>query len=606
MSDHQSPVKNNTNSAVYRRFRLSTVALVVASVLSAPVHADDSKDTTINAKSKPERISVTGSKIRSVNAMAPTSVTSISAEALEMTGHVNVMDALLDLPSVAGGLTNESAGFNYANTGMNTLNLRNLGHERTLILINGRRVVSSDVGELLSDMNAIPTSMVKRIDITTGGGSATYGSGAIAGVVNFILKDDFEGFQFEARRNQSPKSDNISDSLRLTYGGNFANDNGNAVINIEHSSSEGLASSARGVTGVRFDTDKNVLNPAQLSSYAPKWRYDIGDYQTGWQEGQAVDWDLAQDGYRHADSRTISTPIDRLIINLNSHLYLADNVRLFSEISYAKTQTSNPSDLYWIGSKTSRGEAISIDNPFVPEALKKMALAKGVDSIDYRGRLNEFGTTGFKSERIVSRYVLGLDGTIGDNWDWEISYNYGEVSNDQIGRDINQLNFKKATDVVVDAQTGEIRCADQAFVDIGCVPTDVFAPFTPEQMKFWGSQTTLDGKLEEQILSGSVSNSSLFSLPAGDVGFAAGIEHRREYAEEFPDSVTASGMSGGLQIDGLQGEYEVDEVFVEFEVPLLSDSAYAKSLVLNVSGRVSDYSHSGRNNSWQLGSRWEV
>jgi len=128
------------------------------------------------------------------------------------------MDAILDLPSVAGGLTNESAGYNYANTGMNTVDLRNLGHERTLVLVDGRRYVSSDVGEILVDMNSIPTSLVERIDITTGGGSASYGSGAIAGVVNFILKRDFEGVEVEARVNQSGKSDNKSDLLRATIG----------------------------------------------------------------------------------------------------------------------------------------------------------------------------------------------------------------------------------------------------------------------------------------------------------------------------------------------------------------------------------------------------
>ncbi|WP_444996759.1 TonB-dependent receptor domain-containing protein [Aliikangiella sp. IMCC44359] len=588
-----------------RVFRLSKLSILLSALICSPLYAAD-ENSAKNKEIKSTKVVVTGSRIQSVNSLAPSPVTSISGEELELTGHVNVMDALMDLPSIAGGLTNETGHFNYANTGMNTVNLRNLGHERTLILINGRRVVSSDVGELLSDMNAIPTSLIHRIDITTGGGSATYGSGAIAGVVNFILKDDFEGFESEIRRNQSGKSDNQSDLLRFTLGGNFSENKGNAVLNIEKSDSEGLASRDRGVTGVRFDTDKNVLNPPQLSSYAPHWRYDIGNFQTGWRDGQLVDWSLENDGYRHADTRTISTPIKRLIINATSHYYLQDNIRAFAEFSYAKTNTENPSDLYWTGSLTSRGAPISIDNPFVPQALRNIALANNVTEIHYRGRINEYGPTGFEAERIVTRFVAGVDGTIADDWDWEISYNYGEVSNDQEGKDVHSLAFKKATDVILDPVTNEPRCRDQAFVDIGCVPTNVFAPFTDEATRFWSNKTTLDGKLEQEVMTASFSNNNLFDLPAGSVAIAAGIEHRREYSEEHPDSTTLSGMSGGIQIDGLKGEYEVDEYFVEVDIPILSDVYLAKSLGLNFSGRGSDYSHTGRNDSWQVGTRWQI
>jgi len=586
------------------RYTLSKLALIIAATLSTAAFAED-EQVDEQAESV-ERISITGSRIRSVNAMAPSQITSISGETLALTGHINVMDALMDLPSVAGGLTNETAGFSYANTGMNTVDLRNLGHERTLVLVNGRRYVSSDVGEILADMNSIPTSLVKRIDITTGGGSATYGSGAIAGVVNFILKDNFEGIELETRFSESGQNDNKSDLFRATLGGNFSDDKGNIVINFEKSTSDGLASRDRGINGVRFDKDNNVLNPPIPSTYAPTWRYDIGSQDVAWQNGQVRDWNIEQDGYLHANNRTISTPIQRTLFNALSHYYINEDVRAFAEFTYAKTETSNPLDLYWIGSQTSRGVPITLDNPFVPDELRKLALSENVDTIDYRGRLNEFGPGGFDSERVVTRFVLGLDGTFAEDWDWEVSYNYGEVTNDQAGKDIHQLAYKKATDVITDPTTGEIRCRDEAFVAIGCVPTNVFEPMTDEMMNFWFNLTTLDGKLEQETFVASISNSSLFSLPAGDVGFAAGYEHRKEYAEEHPDSGTKSGMSGGIQIDSLEGSYDVDEFFVEFNIPLLADIAYVKSLGINLAGRISDYSHTGRNDSWQIGSRWEV
>ncbi len=126
-------------------------------------------------------------------------------------------------------------------------------------------------------------------------------------MVNFILKDNFEGVEVEARLSQSGESDNKSDMIRATIGGNFAEDKGNVVVNFERSTAEGLASRDRGVTGVRLRTvdGEKVLNPADLSTYAPKWRYDIGNEEVSWQNGAVGDWNVEDDGYRHADSRTI-------------------------------------------------------------------------------------------------------------------------------------------------------------------------------------------------------------------------------------------------------------------------------------------------------------
>jgi len=589
---------------------LSKLAILISAALAIPTYTASAFEEVkkLEDEKSVERIVVTGSRIRSVNALAPSQITSISAEDLALTGHINVMDALLDLPSVAGGLTNESAGFNYANTGMNTINLRNLGHERTLVLVNGRRYVSSDVGEVLADINSIPTSLVERIDITTGGGSATYGSGAIAGVVNFILKDDFDGVEVEARTSESGKSDNKSDLIRATLGGNFSDDKGNVVVNFERSTSEGLASRDRGVTGVRLRTvdGEKVLNPADLSTYAPTWRYDIGNEQVSWQNGEVGDWNVDKDGYRHADSRTISTPMDRTLFNALASYYISDDVRTFAEFTYAKTETSNPSDLYAISSSY-RGAEISIDNPFVPDEFRRIALAENdSQTIGYRGRLNEFGQGGFDAERVVTRFVLGIDGTFAENWDWELSYNYGHVTNDQSGNDVNEVAYKKATDVILDPNTGEAVCRDEAYAAIGCVPTNVFEPFTDEMQNFWTNLTTLDGTLEQETLVATISNSDLFSLPAGSVGFAAGYERRKEYAEEHPDSATKSGLTGGIQIDSLEGSYDVDEFFIEFDIPILADIEFVKLLGVNIAGRATDYSHVGRNDSWQISSRWEV
>ena len=138
------------------------------------------------------------------------------------------------------------------------------------------------------------------------------------------------------------------------------------------------------------------------------------------------------------------------------------------------------------------------------------------------------------------------------------------------------------------------------------MPTNVFAPFTQEMQNFWFNLTTLDGTLKQETLVASISNSNLFSLPAGNVGVAAGYEKRKEYSEEHPDSATKAGLTGGVQIDSLEGSYEVDEFFVEFDIPILANIEFAKSVGVNIAARTSDYSHVGRNSSWQISSRWEI
>ncbi|NQZ80095.1 MAG: TonB-dependent receptor plug domain-containing protein [Colwellia sp.] len=411
------------------KYALSAVAITIGAILSTSViAADEGKDEGVE---RVERISVTGSRIKSVNILAPSQITSISGKELELTGHINAMDALLDLPSMAGGLTNETAGFNYANTGMNTLNLRSLGQERTLVLVNGRRFVSSDVGEMLVDINSIPTALIKSVDITTGGGSATYGSGAIAGVVNFILKDNFEGAEVETRFAESSQGDNKSELLRLTLGGNFAEDKGNVVLSFEKSVSDGLRSIDRGIAYGKFDPDNNILDEVVPSTYATHWAWDLGNSRVVNEGGSFIPWDDNKHGYVNNNSRTISTPLKRTVVNAISHYYLNDDTRIFAEFSYAKTETRNDSDLYFIGSSQRGAAALTLDNPFIPDDIRRLALSEDVTEIGYRGRINEFGLGGFRAERLVTRYVIGFDGTFMDDWDWEASYNYGEVTNDQ-------------------------------------------------------------------------------------------------------------------------------------------------------------------------------
>ena len=229
------------------RFTLSKLSLaIMATSLAMPVFSEEVQEETT------ERISVTGSRIKQNSAQMATPTTVIDAATIAQFGVKNIGELMNKLPAlmdgISGGNTNHQNGGNTNNAGLELANLRGLGTNRTLVLIDGRRQVAGSAGTASVDMSTIPTSMVERLEIITGGASAIYGADAVTGVVNFIMKKDFEGFEFEASYGETSEGDGEKEDLSLTWGKNFSK--GNFAINASYSDQGEIAIADRAYANV--------------------------------------------------------------------------------------------------------------------------------------------------------------------------------------------------------------------------------------------------------------------------------------------------------------------------------------------------------------------
>lgn len=441
-----------------------------------------------------EEVVVTGSRITRFEGDYTAPVLSLDAGAIEGSGKVNMEDYVSEVAALVGstGSYESAVGNNGTRTGINALNMRNLGTNRSLVLVNGRRHVSSIAsGEPLVDTNSIPMALVERVDVLTGGASAVYGADAVSGAVNFVLKDDFEGFAVRTQGGMSSESDAEEYFASIVWGANFAEGAGNVTASYEYRRQErlqiferdyGLANREYIVNNpaeYRKTDDPNVPDKIVMGNRtyiftAPDGRYDIEGFNTV--TGQQLGFgDLIlnskgapfQIGQRVSGSAMIGgdgTPTqfftaqllpetETSAINLNARYDLNDKISLFSEIKYVTTDAVNPQS----SSFTSVLE-LALDNPFLPAAFDdvlatiqdpKINLAR--DDLELRS-LND-------NTRETTRIVLGARGDLTDWLNFEASYNHGVTD-----VETRLLNMRRedryfaAMDAVIDPSTGQATC----------------------------------------------------------------------------------------------------------------------------------------------------
>jgi len=482
-----------------------------------------------------EVVYVTGSRIP--NNTATTATVSVDSLRVELTGEANSADVLRELPQINAvtSLTATNSNFFTASSGINTVNLRNLGDDRTLVLVNGRRFVSGNAGSQAVDFNMIPTALIKRIDVVTGGASAVYGSDALAGVVNIILNDSFEGAVFAVQGGQSEVYDTMN-TLRAsaTFGSNFADDRGNAVVNVGWDYSGPAYARSRPETAQ--DCLSNVFFGGPVlsqscpffSSYAEGGRFRIQS-ATPAAPGAAgastnrrvvivgANPDLTTigtfstplHGFNRQGQRLNLVPIDRYNFNAFANYELFPGHTIFFEGTYGRTTTSSDlepfpldsDDIYGVteqvGAILGVPGGIPVTNPYIPRAMLDLLGARvgivnpnllpranlvallaanpNAAGIGFARRMTELGNRGSDADRYTARFVLGVEGEIADGWAYEVSYNRGYTKDDQIGGgQINVLNMRQSLDSVDDG-FGNIVCRDLVAQAQGCVPVDLFS-----------------------------------------------------------------------------------------------------------------------------------
>jgi len=636
---------------------VAPLALGLALVAS-PAFAQDAASDTPDEPEAGTPIVVTGSRIASptINSVAPLQV--VDDKAIDDTGASNLQEVLLGNPAVgtpALGRTNSA--FLTSGTGVATVDLRDLGSDRTLVLINGRRVVAGIPGTATVDLNTIPTQFLRRVDILTGGASSLYGSDAVAGVVNLVYKDDFQGLEATGQYNITERGDTPEYQANVTFGGNFADDRGNMMVHFGYVNQGGLRSRDRANTRIDdLDTffnftgdpaDYGVSSQPFFSSFVPQGRFDVlgtagtGDDFTFGPNGtlqpcftsngnscsNARGSGVGPNGFNRQNFPPLAGPVDRGLLPMSGHYAISDAVRLFVEATYANTSSSREIEPFPLDSGGANGifpvgrvpietrvpvagapgTFTIVRNAYVPDAIFNLAQDRdgdGLKDISFARRLSEFGTRNGSVNRDFYRAVLGFEGDIFDGWRWDASYNYGRVTEQQRSNgQVNVANFRNAL-ATIPGPNGPI-CADPIARAGGCVPINIygFNSISAAAVKYIAAEQTLQTKITQQVLQANLTG-SLFELPAGPLGIAIGAEYRKETSNEDNDALTNAGLNAGNALPDTSGSFDVKEAYGEVAIPILADTPGFYALSLRAAGRVSNYSTVGTVYSYSAGAEW--
>jgi outer membrane receptor protein involved in Fe transport len=600
-----------------------------------------------------ETIVVTGSRIVSPNIVSLAPVQVVGEQDIDRSGAVNVQEVLLKNPAFGTpALSTTNSAFLTSGAGTATVDLRDLGSNRTLVLINNRRVVGgAGANTPVVDLNTIPTQFIERVDILTGGASSLYGSDAVAGVVNFIYKRNFEGLLAEGQYGITQRGDSARYQVSATAGANIADGRGNVMIHLGYSDEKGLLARERSDTRIdnvsKFASSHNpadfttIVEP-NFSGFTPQGRFFAGPFSftygpTGELQpcfttnGASCGGGAGQgpNGFNRQFFRTLATPVKRWLFAERSHFDLTDNISFITEATYARTSAHTEIEPVPLGSDqifASTGGQVPIEtiingktyvNPLVPQAIVNAATdydGDGLKDYFFTRRLAEFGTRNYTADRDFFRFVVGLEGKIfNDRWNWDLTYNFGRTNEEQKANgDVNTANFANALVAIrEDADTGDLNgngvvgdivCASAEARARGCVPVSVFGvnSVTPAALNYIKAESNHSFKQTQQVVNANLSG-ALIDLPAGPLGLAVGAEYRREQGEENWDALTNAGLLTGNQLPDTSGKFDVKEAYAEINVPILKDMAFAKSLNLRAAGRISDYSTVGSVKTWNIG-----
>ena len=566
-----------------------------------------------------EEIVVTGSRIARAGFKAPTPTTVLGADQLQITAATNVGQALnQEVPALTPSLTPTSTTRSSQNAGGNFLDLRNLGANRTLVLVDSSRFVpTTSVGTI--DTNVIPSTLIERVDVVTGGASAAYGSDAVAGVVNIILKKDLNGFEANVQGGLSQRGDNASRDVSLAWGTPFADARGHAEIAGEYERDNGITNvSSRSWTRAQYGL---IANPAYAAGNGQPQQLIVPDIQLKVAtagglilSGPARGTQFLPDGT--TAPLTFGTPASGALMSggsgLNPGLFqvlsvpldrenalgrlsyeITPSVTAFFEGSWARAHTFNPS----LTPSFDFGSLIHPDNAYLPAALRSAApFAFG-----------EFNTNWdlirAANTNQTQRYRGGLTGKIGNDWTWSADAQYGRNRYDAyLYGNLISSRYALAEDAVINPATGQALCRSSLTTPSnGCVPIDLFGG-NPSQaaIDYVTGTQSLQTLLTQTAAQANIQGEP-FSTWAGPVSVATGAEYRRLTLDTTVDalSATQSFLIGNPQ--PISGRYSVTEGFAEALVPLVREVPFIHALDFNGAARVTHYSTSGTVTTWKAG-----
>lgn len=508
-----------------------------------------------------ERIEVTGSRINRTDMETASSVTVISSEMIVKAGYQSIEEILSNQTASAG--MNLGATSNNGSGGSATVNLRGMGTERTLVLLNGRRMVASGTGADASvDLNTIPIAMIKSIEILKDGASAVYGSDAIAGVVNIITKKDYEGTEINIDGSQTTYGDGTSYGVSLLHGMQLGE--GNLVI--------GAQFSERGDVS---QGDRDYI-PEGCSSFVPEGSLGgkVPDGNGGFKDRDSC--------YDYTDLSYAQTPNNLYSFFSSYNNEIATDTDFSIDLMYTRRDSNQqmaPQPASIDLTVCEPGAGINTDCIIAPNDPEAFIPGQPLDTIEYRRRMEDAGPRIYEQETDTYRASIGLTGILNNDAQWNMSATYGR--NDSVDQVQNSIHAGNMENSIYNNQALWLSGdpIDRDFlIDEGVIYT--------EQNK---------GGNEQFIMAAGYSG-----ITDSDIGYAVGIENRFESGYYKPDERTQKGESTAAQQDPTQGDYSVQSVYLETAMPILD--------AINLEGaiRYDNYSTFGGASTWKLGATWKA
>ncbi len=607
-----------------------TSALGLTASLMATGVAVAQEDQDENAEDMLEEVIVTGSRIATVDGFGRTSpVTVVGMDEIESTGLTRVEDILNTLPQVETGLHSFDAN---GISGTASIDLRGLGANRTLVLMNGRRFPPGGVSAIAVDVNQIPSAMIERVEVLTGGASATYGADAVAGVVNFIMRRvtgveisaGISGYQHD---NDNKFIQNLMDqkdfeyptggsgidgqayNVELVIGGDFADGRGNATIygtwrqNQEllqgerDYSSCALSNSATSCGGSSTAVVPNFFIAPQVDGVSD---YSVSEWMSLQPDGSLQPYD-GTNIYNYGPINHFMRPDERWSLGAFVDYEINEHAIAYLETNFANDRTFG--QIAESGTFYAAEYSLPLDNTVFPDQFRDALTAQwpGYDQFGiYIGKRNvEGGPRRQDFNHSAFRIVGGLKGAINDNWDYDVSYLYGASDSSQSYQ--NDM-LTQSIGVAVDGDA----CAATA----GCIPYEVFTyqGVTPEAASALLGTAISVGNTSTRVINGYVTGDTGWNLGNADsIMVAGGFEHRTEGYTRISDTTFQTGALAGQggPTTGVDGSYNVLEFFGEANIPLLTNVKGAQALNLDLAYRYSDYSTSGGVSTYRAGFNWQ-
>jgi len=600
---------------------------------------------------------VTGTRIPSPNLESVSPVTAVSAAEIKATGVTRVEDMINSLPQAFAA---QGAALSNGSTGTATINLRGLGATRTQVLIDGRRLMpgtpNTSGGSLAADINFIPSALIERVDVLTGGASAVYGADAVGGVVNFIMSKNFEGVRIDAQyglyqhENDSPiadvvaakaataaspqffklPKDNVRDGessqVTLILGVNSPDGKGNVTAYAGYRHVEPILQGNRDFSSCTLnsgDTFASASCGGSGTAFPARFGNFVVDV-TG--PGNTFRPRVgARDVYNFGPDNYYQRPDDRYVLGAFANYEINDWATAYMDVMFmddTSTYQIAPGGIF------AGTFSVNCANPFL-SAQQRGLLTATAASGGGTCATNPAGTfTGVVARRNVEgggrqgqtqhqqyRYVIGMRGDLNDNWNYDFAMQYGRVSFNQTQTGFFRTGAINNALNVVAGPGGAPTCASVVNgSDLACVPYNIFqlGGVTQAALDYLETPSTSSGNLFERVVNfnigGDLTEYGVKSPWANDgVGVSMGVEYRREQLDFAADFVSSSGAlngSGGAA-PPVNGSFDVYELFAETRIPILQDMAFAKNLTMELAFRYSDYSSIGTTETYKIAGEWE-